>query len=258
MLILSAGSVAYLLFRDRFAGRKWGLREWLLMAFGGLTVIVLGWTMFIPADSYYTPSIYGELNRINGLAAYGVVLLLYGSFGVVASLVGQSSRRAPLIAPVVLTVLVVGLLGAYLHVLRRHIQIWNLAYAAERAAISTTQKAFPRLASGTTVFGASYPTSEVPGVPIITATWDYAGMLRMEYDDSTLYGYPVLPELSVGCGKSAVVLKRDRVVEERARYGAVRLLNLATGEHSSPGNREACWRVASRYRSGPLYLSPSY
>lgn len=257
-LVLGVGVCAYFLFPDRFAGGRWGLRQWLLMAFGGLAVLVLGWTMFIPADPYYTPSIFGEVNRVNGLAAYGMVLLFYGAFGVVASLVGEAYRRAVWVAPAALAILAVALLGAYLHVLRRHIEIWNLAYAAERTAIVTTREAFPRLPPGTRLFATSYPANQAPGVPIFAATWDYAGMLLMEYDDSSLWGYPVVAELRVRCRARGVVLVRGGTVEGVASYGKTRFLNLATGAHTAPRDRAACRRAVPRYPPGPLFLSPTY
>jgi hypothetical protein len=265
-LVLSAivaclwvGTVACLSFPDRFSAKRgWGLRNWLLLTGGGLVVAALGWTMFIPADPYYTPTIYGEVNRVNGLAAFGLILAVYGSFGIFGALVGQVRPKTTVLATSVTVLLGVVLLASYVHVLRRHIEIWNLAFFAETYALSKTREELPRLPHGTTVFASGYPANQSPGVPILDTTWDYDGMVKMEYDDSTLLASPVLPGLNLACRDPGVVLEREGTPEIVGAYGAVRLLNLETGHHSSPESRRQCQRVVGSYISGPLYLSPTY
>lgn len=257
--VLGLGMAAYFFLPGRFSSQPgWGLRQWLLLAAGGLAVTALGWAMFIPADPYYTPSIYGETNRVNGLAAFGLVLLIYGAFGVIGALVGQVRPRVRGTAVGVTALLAVALLGAYTHVLRRHIEIWDLAYAAERAALTELQRKMPQLPHNTTVFASSYPANQTLGVPIMTTTWDFNGMVEMEYDDSTLSAYPVLAEHRLGCRAGGVTLEREGEPEVTAPYGKVRLLNLASGGHSAPRSQRECRRVAHTYVPGPLYLSSAY
>lgn len=259
LAVLGVGLVAYRLFRDRFTAKsEWGLRNWLTLASGGIAVTVLGWVMFIPADPYYTPSIYGEANRVNVVAGFGLVLLFYGLFGIVGTLVGRVRAKSQWVAAGITILLGVTLLASYTHVLRRHIEIWDLAYAAERGAIITLQREIPRLPHGTTVFGSSYPANQVPGVPILAATWDFNGMVEMEYDDSTLSAYPILPEHRITCRAGGVTLELEGEPEVTARYGAVWLINLQSGGHSAPRSQRECRRVAHSYVPGPWYLSPSY
>jgi uncharacterized membrane protein len=257
--VLGVGLVCQLLFPDRFATESgWGLRGWLFLAFGGLLVAALGWAMFVPADPYYTPSIYGETNRVNGLAGFGLVLLVYGAFGILGSLISQGRPKAGVLATGVTVSLAVVLLASYTHVLRRHIEIWNLAFSAETYALTQTQHQLPHLPHGTTIFASAYPANQTPGVPILAATWDYNGMVEMEYDDGTLAAYPVLPERRVVCLADGVAIEREGVPEITAAYGTVRLLNLQTGGHSAPRSRRECRQIADAYVPGPLYLSPSY
>jgi len=257
--VLGAGTVAYLSFPDRFAAKRgWGLREWLLLSGGGLAVAALGWVVFIPAHPYYTPTIFGETNRVNGLATFGLIPLFYGAFGVIGTLVGQVRPGARWIAASVTVLLATALLASYTHVLRRHIEIWDLAYAAERTAITKVQEKMPQLPRGTTVFASSYPANQTLGVPILATTWDFDGMVKMEYDDSTLSGYPVLAEYRVGCRADGVTLEKEGKPEVTAPYGAVRLLNLQSGSYAAPRSRSECRRVAHRHVPGPLYLSGTY
>lgn len=258
-LILAFGTATYFISRDRFEDKRvWGLRNWLFLAGAGLAVAVLGWTMFIPADPYYTPSVYGMTNRVNGLAAFGLILVVYGVLGVAGSLIGQVRPRIRGVASGVTVLCAVALMASYTHVLRRHIEIWNHAWVAESAAIQKIQKKLPQLPSGTTLVTSSYPAYQVPGVPILATTWDLDGMVKMEYDDNTLSAYPVLPGVSVVCRVGGVKLEGEGAPDVTRPYGEVRLFNLQTGEHAAPRSQSGCKRVAGRYIAGPLYLSPTY
>jgi len=239
--------------------RGWDLRSWLALTMGGIVLAGLGWAMFVPADPYYTPTIFGEANRVNGLAAFGLILAVYGTFGVFGSLIGQLvQRRALGVATGVTLALGIVLFGTYLHVLRRHIEIWNLAFFAETYVIGKTQERLPELPPGTTLFVSDYPANQSPNVPILAATWDFDGMVKLEYDDSSLSASPVLPGLSLSCGKSDIALEGEGTAEVTGEYRAVRLLNLTTGERAAPESRRDCRKVIGRYTAGPLYLSPGY
>lgn len=259
--IFSAGAVAYVVSPSRhLAEPGWRLRGWLLLAIGGFVIAGLGWMMFIPADPvYYTPSIYGMANRVNALAAFGLVLLLYGVIGIAASLVASlSPQKKGMVATTLAVALGCVLLASYTHVLRRHIEIWSFAFSAESTALQRIQAKLPHLPEETTVFTSSYPANQTIGVPILATVWDLDGMVKMEYDDVTLSAYPVLPGLAIDCRADGVYLKGEWDPEVDSTYGAVRLLNLETGEQSAPRNRRQCEAVADRYVAGPAYLSTAY
>lgn len=254
-----AGVAALLLFRERFAGDEgWGLRQWLLLSGGGLLLAALGWVMFIPADPYYTPTVYGMTNRVNGLAGIGLIVAVYGSFGVAGTLLGgiwSQTRRTALVVTMVLGLLL-GL--AYVDVLRRHIAIWNAAFGAEMEAVRRIHDRFPRLPPETTLFASAYPAYQTVGVPIFAATWDLDGMVKTEYGDGTLAAYPVIYGTRLVCRAEGVRLVGSGVETWPARYGHARLLDLETGRYSRPKTREECRAVAGSYVPGPLYLSVAY
>jgi hypothetical protein len=258
-VILLVGIGVYLYRRKTSSAQAgWGLRSWLLLSGAGLAVAALGWVMFIPADPYYTPSVYGLTNRVNGLAAFGLVMLVYGSFGILGSVLAQLRPRTGWIAVAVTVVLGVAMLGAYTHVLRRHITIWNEAFGAQIAGLSQLKATIPKLSHGATVFAGSYPANQTLGVPIFASTWDFDGMVKMEYDDFSLSGYPVLEGLHVVCRVGGVGLAGEGAPEGTTPYGAAHLMNFQNGSHSIPRSRRACERVARNYVPGPLYLSLAY
>ncbi|HET7052936.1 MAG TPA: hypothetical protein VFI09_03340 [Solirubrobacterales bacterium] len=258
--ILAAGCTAYLTLPGRFASTDgWGLRNWLQLMLGGIAVAALGWAMFVPsATTYYTPTILGETNRINGVSGFGLILVLYGAFGVVGALIGQLRPRARWPAPIV-TVLLGGVLAAaYTHTLQRHIELWNLAYAAEAQAIQKTKELVPSPPPGTTIIAGSYPSTQAPRVPILATLWDYDGMVKMEYDDYSLVALPVIVGVDLRCRPKALTVGWVGKILSTAPYGTVRMLNLVTGERASPQSRQDCRRAVGAYVPGPVDLSPSY
>lgn len=257
--VLAIGLIVYLASRSRLQNSSgWGLPGWLLLAFVGLIVAVLGWVMFIPADPYYTPAIWGDTNRVNGLAGIGLVILAYGTFGIVGTLITKLWQRAGMIGLAVTMVLGLALGLTYVKVLRRHITIWDAAYVAETRALDEVQATYPHLPQGTTVFTSSYPAYQTLGVPILSTTWDLNGMIKTRYEDGSLAGYPLVSGFTLACRANGLALTGEGVPSTIARYGRARLLNLQTEQHAEPKSQRECQSVMGSYVPGPLYLTYTY
>jgi hypothetical protein len=258
--IFAAGLVTYLArSRSDALGRSWGLREWLLLGAAGFAVVVLGWTIFIPADPYYTPQIWGVSNRVNGLAGIGLVILVYAAIGVLAEVIATAlpgGRRPP--ALVVTTCLALLLLGGYVTVIRRHTGVWNAAYDAEATAIEKIQERYPRLPHGATLFVSGYPAYQTLGVPILSSSWDVKGMVQDTYEDGTLNAQPVLEGLSIACRTHVVALAGVGAPPYTSAYGSARLFDLSSGDSARPLSRRGCLAVAGKYQPGPTILSVDY
>jgi hypothetical protein len=235
---------------------RWGLRDWLLLGIGGLVVASLGWLMFIPADPYYTPSVFGFTNRVNGLSGLGLILVVYSALGIVGQFAARMRpRRSPI---AIATTLALGLVlsGAYIHVIERHSRLWSEAYRQELVAIGKVQTTFPRLPHGTTVFTSNYPAYLTLGVPIFAASWDLDGAIKLRYADPSLRAYPLTAEQGLECRSDGIGLADEEV--ESAPYGTARLLDLQTGSHTTPRNMQQCLNAAELHPPGPLYLSTTY
>jgi hypothetical protein len=234
------------------------LRGWVLLAAGGLLVAALGWVMFIPANPYFTPSVYGVTNRVNALPAFGLVMAVYAMLGIVGELVARLLPKSQRLA-VPTTVLLGVLLGAaYVGVLERHIKIWDAAYRAESAGIGEMRMQLPRIPSGATVFTSDYPAYQTLGVPIFSAYWDVNGMIKLQYKNGTLSAYPILSGLRLECRAASVALVGVGQSVMVARYGAAWFLNIHSGEHARPRSEPECRAVAGNYTPGPIYLSYGY
>jgi hypothetical protein len=257
-LLLALGLVVYLVRRLSGGEGGWGLRQWLLLALAGLCVTALGWAIFIPADPYYTPAVFGVTNRVNGLAGYGLVILAYATIGVVFSALAELIPRGRRFVAVA-TVLAGVLLGAaYLRVLDRHIGLWEDAYATQREGIATMKSRFPSLPKGTTVFASGYPAYETLGVPIFATLWDMNGMIGLEYRDGSLSAYPMLEGMSIGCRQGGARLEGAGAPALTVPYGKIRFLDLATGKAAAPRSLRECRKAAPEFVPGPMYLQYAY
>jgi hypothetical protein len=254
-----AGVAVYL--RRRRAGEAetgWGMRGWLLLASAGAVVTVLGWTIYIPADPYYTPSVFGVDNRVNALAGYGLVILVYALVGVACSVFAEFLPAARRYVAYAVPLLAVLLGAAYVHVLDRHIGVWEEAYSIQRAGIAKLKATYPKLPPESTVFTSGYPAYLSPGVPIFAASWDANGMIKLEYEDGSLSAYPMLEGMTMVCGSEGISLAGPGAVPVVSPYGKARLLNLGNGRHVTPRDRRQCLAVADRFVPGPLIMTSAY
>ncbi len=259
-LILGAGLVLFVWRRGegKEEPKGWGLRHWLILAGIGLLVTILGWVMFIPADPYYTPSIFGITNRVNAASGYGLMILAYATLGVGCSIVAAAHSTAQTFVTATVIALAFLLGASYVHTLERHMGLWEDAYSMQKEALKKMRTTYPELPEGTTLFTSGYPANYTLGVPIFAANWDLDGAVKIEYEDGTLAAYPMLEGMSVVCGAEGVSLQGPGAPPAVAPYGSARLLDLGTGEHSTPANRSECLARAPAYVPGPMYLSFGY
>jgi hypothetical protein len=259
-VVLLGGALVHVRRQRGDAGPEegWGLREWLLLGGAGLAVAALGWVMFIPADPYYTPSVFGATNRVNALSGYGLVILAYAVVAVGVATVASLWR--PLrrwTTPV--TILLMLLLGAaWVHVLERHARSWEAAYQAERVALDQIEKQYPSLPPGSTLFAANSPSWQALGVPIFAYSWDLNGAVQDEYESSEVSASPVLPNTALQCRAAGIGLSGEGAPETYGAYGSVKLLDLSSGFHAEPRNRRQCEQVAPKFVPGPEYVQYEY
>ncbi len=263
LAIFVIGAIVWARSRGRLVpvGRSeasWDLGRWLLLGGAGLAIAVLGWAMFIPANVYYTPSLLGGTNRVNAVAGLGLVILVYAAIGVAVAVATRLLPQVRRWAPAVVVALAVILGASYVHVLRRHIQLWDAAYREERTLIGRVKQAYPTLPPESVVFTTGFPAYYTWGVPIFAATWDVGGMLKDEYKDGTLSGYPVYEGNELVCRKDGVAMAGVEASPYVAPYGAARLLSIATGKHAIPVNRADCEQLLEDFPPGQAYIMYAY
>ena len=256
--VFAAGVLVHLA-TGRGNGDGWGLREWLLLGAAGLAVAALGWAMLIPADPYYTPSIYGVTNRINVLAGLGLVIVVYSALGTGATLVGMAIPRIAAAVPTLIVVLAAMLGAAYIHVVERHSDLWATAYRAELEGMDRIQSAYPSPPSGALIIASNYPAYQTLGVPIFSTDWDLSGMVKLRYGNGSLAAVPRTEQLDFSCLPRGIEIEDEGVATSiSAEYGKAMLVDLQTGRRSVPRNQLECRRVEGEFPPGPMYLESGY
>jgi hypothetical protein len=244
--------------RGGSGGFNWGLRGWLLLAGGGIAVFVLGWVIFIPANPYYTPVIWGVTNRVNGLAGFGTVITVYAALGVLGNLLGRLIGGVKL-APAAITLALAAVLGlGYGIVLHNHIGMWNAAWVSEEEGLAKITARYPTLPPSTTIFATNWPGNETLGVPIFSATWDLDGMLKDHYKTAEVSGYPLLEGWAMKCTPETVEMEAGGTTISYAEYGKARIVNLAEEKAFIPKDQKSCEKALTQVAPAPLYLSYEY
>jgi hypothetical protein len=236
----------------------WGLKSWLLLGLAGFALACLGWAMFIPADPYYTPSVYGFTNRVNALAGIGLVIAAYAAIGVAVTLTSLMvpKLRKPTPAIVIALGLLLGL--AWVHVLERHSGIWDAAYRSARVGMARTKNALPHLSHDSLVITTNYPAYQTLGVPIFATSWDLNGMIKLKYHDGSLSAVPLVEGIDVACRSDGITVWESDAFEMTVPYGRAHLVNLASGEHTAPRHQAQCKAALTEYIPGPTYASSAY
>lgn len=251
-----AGALAW---GRRGSALAWNLRPWLLLGLGGAAVIVVGWAIFVPTDPYYTPTVYGFTNRVNALAAVGLAMFLYAAAGVIGTLVGRLRPRTPVLAVAVTVAITVVLGGSYVKVLDRHSDLWVGAFRGEMGALGQIASQYPRLPSNSTLLTFGYPGYQAPGVPIFDVKWDLNSALKLQYDDPTVSGYPVVAPAKVRCSEKGVEAAGGAIAGlPLIPYGRAILFDVPTGRHVVPSNAARCKSMLPGFVPGPLELSTGY
>lgn len=267
LLVLAGLAVIGLIvwYRDRVAGRPTADHDsgtsmtlWLGLGLAGLVVAFAGWVMFVPADPYYTPSVFGFTNRVNGLAGIGLILVVYAGLGVVGALVGRVVPAGGRVAAATTLVLALVLGVTYMSVLDRHGDAWDAAYRAEAAGISRIKTTYPTLPDGTTLFTTNFPANQTLGVPIFSTTWDVDGLVKLEYRNGSLRAFPMLQGARFVCEAGGIRLTGPGEPDDVVPYGTARLLDVTSGGNANPRNRRECLAWTPSFAPGPTYLTTTY
>jgi hypothetical protein len=238
LLLLAAGAVVAFVRRPFSVDRTDGVAVWLALATAGLVVTASAWVMYLPADAYYRPTQVGIGNRINALAAIGLVLVVYSAVRVGARLVTQGVSSGPIVASALTSVVAVILLLGYVRESRADARIWDSAFASELSTLSFVTSSVPKPPPHSTIYVVRQVQYQTPEVPVFVA-WDFRPALRFAYGGAPgLSAFAVPWSVPFHCvGGMIYPLQWGWSQVHGARYGNVWLIDVAT---------RAVWRVRDR------------
>lgn len=232
-----------------------GAREWLaarapepsgeadaspaFLALAGLVAFALGYVPYL-ANSLYSPKPWGEGNRGNIAAALGAALLIYALFR-------WARGRRPLLARIVLVAFCAT--GAFLQVAVG--RMWMRAADEQDRVLARFERiAAERLADRGAVLVYGLCPYYGPG-PVFAYRWDLEARLAIERGHRNLTVGLVRPEMRVG--SEALTLPPDRWGTPTYRYGALDIVDMASGTMTRIGNRDDAVRYFAAHPLDQAY-----
>jgi hypothetical protein len=227
------------------------LRRWLLVAGSGLTAMAASWLLYVPAPPYYQPLQPGIGNRVNALAAIGIVLVAYAAIVLAATMAARLLPRWRHAATVLSLSLAALVAVGYVDRVRVDLGAWARAAAVSDQALAAIETAVPSPAPGTTIYNFGQPGNELPGVPILGANLQPA--LQVLYDDASVTGYPVLEGAAIGCRRTRMTLVGPGLRGQKgARYGQAYFVDTPSASARPIDSRAACVAASRQFRPGPI------
>jgi hypothetical protein len=167
------------------ASRRPELRRWLAAAGLGALGVAAGWALFIPAASYYEPLAPGTTNRMNVLAAAGFAVLVYALVRLASGLVAGSH------AATVSALLLIAIGAGYVVQVRDDQEGWQRSDEVQDEVLAAVRAALPDPPEGATVYTFNAAGFVAPGIPAFSLSFDLRAAVRLEYDDPSLFAYPI-------------------------------------------------------------------
>jgi hypothetical protein len=254
LALLALGAAAAVVVLRRLADeRRHELTIWLAVAVAGLVVTATAWVIYLPADAYYRPEQAGIGNRINSLAAIGLVLIVYAVVRVVAILAAPRGSSGPIVATALTGLLAVVLLVGYVRESRADARNWDAAFASELATLSFVTSSVPNPPPHSMIYvvrQVQYQTSEVP----IFVAWDFQPALRFAYGGAPgLRAWAIPWSVPFHC-KAGRIYPREWGWSELqgAPYGNVWMIDVATRGVWHVTDRASCLTAADAVLQLPM------
>ena len=190
---LASGLVVFLYLRQALrttSAASPSRTTWFALMAAGVVVFAAGYGVsLMAAEIGFHPT--GVVNRTAIAAAVGVALTFVAVIGWATSWMrSERSRRVAFIASIALLSTVGCLLTNTIAT------FWVAAAREQQHIVDAVRRRFPTLPSGTTILLAEICPYLGPGV-VFETSWDVRGMLQVVYDDVTLRGNVVRPNLEV-------------------------------------------------------------
>lgn len=237
----------------RWRSSDWRARliPWIATCGAGLLIAAAAYSVYVPADPYYGPMLLGVGNRVNGIAAVGLILITYGTIRLATEIACCRIRRASDCAIAVTLLAACGVGAGYAHETRNNAADWDRAYLAQTHILALVNERIPDPEDETHIFTYAHPLWQALGVPIFAAPWDLNGAVRFIYRNETLRGTPLNPEASLACGRLGLsptgVGTEDIDVTP---YGKAAFLSVDQQQVFHVGSRADCDAMNSRLEAG--------
>jgi hypothetical protein len=250
---LAAGVVAWRVLPAGDAMRR-DIRRWLVTAATGAVVVLAGYVTLAPA-TYGAPLDVGIENRVNMVAAFGYIAIVYAAAMIAGHLLIGAWRRRPAHAPALALGLSALIAIGYLARLDADKERYAAAYNEGQRVLDGISRATndnPKGASVIFVFGS--PAFTAPGVPVFAWIWDLTPAVKVHFRDPSLAAFPILPGTVFKCESDRMFPESGYGTGpgESAAYKWTYFVDARTGTGQMIDSPEECESAQQRFKPGPL------
>jgi hypothetical protein len=229
------------------------LGRWIAITGAGALLAAASWAQYIPADPYYNPVAAGSGNRVNVMAAVGVVIALYGVATLAATLALRGTANWTRVASLATAAFAAVLAVGYARDTREDQRAWARAATSADAVLATIEKTVPNPRPDSTIYTFGHPGGEAPGISIFGYQWDLRDAVRLRYDRPDLDAYPILEGVGISCLKPGLGPTGSgwSPALQGTRYGTAYFVDVASSTMDRIDSRRECSAVLSKYVPGP-------
>jgi hypothetical protein len=236
------------------------LRRYLLLVAAGFVVIGLGYAIYVPGINYYEPTMPGIADRVNAVPGFGWVFVLYGSIGILATLLlgRRQGRLVPLGAAVGSLVLV----ALWLPLIATESRHYVKGFEEGQRVLGMVRTALPDPPPHSTIWTFGQPVEIAPGIPVFGNTWDMTYSVQLMYGDPTLSSYVGFPGTYIECLATKLVPGGNTSYPTAdppgssayaSRYGTVYFVDTVNGQFERIDSRGQCLQALRSFRNSPAF-----
>lgn len=237
------------------AGPHPGLR-WVTVAAVALAALALCWAIYVP-QAFYTPTFRGLEDRVNILALYPAVVLVWAVLRAAGSLIPRNGYPLAVAGSIAVAI------GYGVNDFRQQSD-WHRSTELQEMVLAAIERA--GAPDGAVVLAFDYPAEVAPGVPVLNVTYDLypAAQLRT---GSGIQTYPVFTGARVRCSPKGVAMDRlvtplyDKInlrdwgTPKLQAYSQIVFVDVGKRRHAVIRSREQCEEALDRFKPGPDAVS---
>jgi hypothetical protein len=244
--------VLYAAARDSIASER--LDRWLVVAGSALVVTAVAYVPYLASGLF--PRSSGLNNRVNIVAAFGVVTLVYAVIKLGARWLAKAKPRRAYLANGFALAAVLSIAAAYAYHSARHARLWDIA-AIRQDQILAVVGTQSTSATARSVFTFGHPAEVAPGVPILLESGDLTAAVRLTEPARAVRAYPVFRGARLACTTDALVaihlpdayLDETRDPLEHA-YGTILFIDTEASRSQVVADRRSCRTAVRTFEPG--------
>jgi len=230
------------------------LWRWLRIGAVGVAGIAAGYAPFVPGLLKYIPAAPGILNRVNLLAAFGFVVVVYALAMLAGTLLARALGRPPTVVAAACAALASVAIGAgYADRAAQDKADWAHGWEVEQLVLATIRNTVPDPPRRARIYTFGAPNYVAPGVPAFALAGDLRNAVQVEFRERGLQGYPMRPSTRWVCGP-------DRMhptdyyfgPPEGTAYGRGVFVSIPLAQGVVIADQAACRRWSARFGHPPV------